>query len=346
MTVDLGDFPLTGTNLVRDGVAFGYGPRRSALDSILIKAAIQSGAEFRDGFSVDDYIFYDNTVMGIRGHSYKNGARVSERARISIGADGGHSSLARAIRAPMYEEIPPLACWYFSYWSGAPLNGLEIYLRGRSIVFGFPTNDGLTAVFIGWQVSEVPRVRQNIAASFMNVLERVPALEQKIRNGRQEERFYGTADVPNFFRKPYGPGWALVGDAGYHKDPYMALGISDALRDAELLASAINEGLSGRQSLPDALAGYEQHRNAAALRLYRQNAQLAQFCPVPEEELAIRTAIRGDQEETNKFYQARQGMIPPQEFFNPDNLQRLKSRAGSGAMRMALEHCSLHPGVL
>jgi flavin-dependent dehydrogenase len=346
VTMDLGDFPLTGTNLVRDGVALGYGPRRRVLDAILMEAAIASGAEFRDGFSVDDYVFYHATVMGIRGRSYKSRSHVSERARITIGADGRHSALARAVGARAYEEIPPLACWYFSYWSGAPLDGLEIYLRGRSVIFAFPTTAGLTAVFIGWAISEFPDVRHNIAESFVNVLERVPVLERRIRNGKQEERFYGTADLPNFFRKPYGEGWALVGDAGYHKDPYMALGICDALRDAELLASAIYEGLSGKQPLPDALAGYERQRNMEAMPLYRQNAQLARFGPVPEEELAIRAAIRGNQEETNKFYLARQGMIPPREFFNPDNLQQLRSRAGAGTGRMALEHSFLHPGLL
>jgi flavin-dependent dehydrogenase len=346
MTVDLGDFPLTGTNLVRDGVGLGYGPRRSVLDATLMEAAIASGAEFRDGFSVDEYVFYGMTVMGIRGRLYKYGAPISERARITIGADGRHSSLARAVRTPAYEEVPPLACWYFSYWSGVPLDGLEIYLRGRSVIFAFPTNGGLTAVFIGWEISEFPRVRLNIAESFMNVLERVPELAQRIRNGVQQERFYGTADVPNFFRKPYGEGWALVGDAGYHKDPYMALGICDALRDAQLLASAIEEGLSGRRALPEALAGYERQRNMEAMQLYRQNTRLAQFGPVPGEELAIRAAIRGNQEETNKFYLARQGMIPPREFFNPDNLQRLKTRVGSRTVRMKLEHSSLHPGSL
>jgi flavin-dependent dehydrogenase len=102
-------------------------------------------------------------------------------------------------------------------------------------------------------------------------------LEQKILNGRKEERFYGTADVPNSFRKPHGEGWALVGDAGYHKDPYMALGIHDALRNAELLAPAIGKGLSGKQPLPDALASYEQQRNMDAMQLHRQNAQMARF---------------------------------------------------------------------
>jgi flavin-dependent dehydrogenase len=193
------------------------------------------------------------------------------------------------------------------------------------VVFVFPTNGGLTAVFIGWPISEFGRVRRNVAAGFMSVLESIPVLEQRIRNGRQEERFYGTADTPNFFRKPYGPGWALVGDAGHHKDPYMALGICDALRDAELLASAIEEGLSGRRALADAMEAYEVRRNAAATQLYHQNAQLARFEPVPQEELALRAVLREDPEETNRYYFALQGVIPPEEFFNPDNLQRLKA---------------------
>jgi len=111
----------------------------------------------------------------------------------------------------------------------------------------------------------------------------------------------------------------------------MALGICDALRDAELLACAIDEGLSEGRCLMDALAGYEKQRNAAAMQLYHQNAYQAQFKPVPEELLALRAAIRGNQEETNRFFLAQEGMIPPEEFFNSDNLQRLKARAGAGA---------------
>jgi flavin-dependent dehydrogenase len=244
ITTDLGDFPLTGNNLIHDGVAVGYAPRRRILDAILIEHATASGAEFRPGFSVDDYQRDGTAVAGIRGRSYDNGVHVVERAKITVGADGRHSSLARAVSAPAYEEIPPLACWYFSYWSDVDVDGLQIYRRDRNVVFAFPTNGGLTAVFIGWPISEFGAVRRNVAAGFMGVLAQIPVLHERIRSGRQAERFYGTADLPNFFRKPYGPGWALVGDAGYHKDPYMALGIWDAFRDAELVASAIEEGLS------------------------------------------------------------------------------------------------------
>jgi flavin-dependent dehydrogenase len=327
-TTDLGDFPLTGTNLVRDGVALGYAPRRRVLDAILIDAAIASGAEFLPGFLVDDYLLDGATVTGIRGRARASGAHVSERAWITVGADGRHSSLARAVDAVVYDQIAPLACWYFSYWSAAPIDGLEIYRRGRSVVFAFPTNHGLTAIFIGWPISEFSRIRQNIAVAFMNVLEQIPELEQRVRAGKREERFYGTADLPNFFRKPFGPGWSLVGDAGHHKDPYTALGICNAFRDAELLASAIDEGLSGKRSLNDAMASYEKQRNAASVQLYRQNAELARFNPITEEELAIRAALRGNQDETNRFYLAQDGIIPPEEFFNEDNLRRLKARAG------------------
>ena len=328
ITTDLGDFRLTGRNLIHDGVAVGYGPRRRILDAILIEQAIAAGAEFRPGFSVDDYQWDGTAIMGIRGRSYDNGVYVVERAKITIGADGRHSSLARAVAARTYDEIPPLACWYFSYWSDIDLDGLEIYRRGRNVIFVFPTNDGLTAVFIGWPISEFRSVRRNMAASFMSVIAQIPVLNERFRSARQEERFYGTADVPNFFRKPYGPGWALVGDAGYHKDPYMALGICDAFRDAELLASAVEEGLSGRRALVDALAGYEERRNTEAIQLYRQNAQLAQFNPVSEDELAIRAALRGNQEETDKYYLAMQGTIPCEKFFNPDHLEQLRTRGG------------------
>jgi flavin-dependent dehydrogenase len=340
ITMDLGDFPLTGKNLIHDGVAVGYGPRRRLLDAILMKQAIAAGAEFRSGFSVDEFQWDGTVIAGIRGRSYDNGVKVGERAKITIGADGRHSSLARAVDAPTYEEIPPLACWYFSYWSDVHLDGLEIYRRDRNVVFVFPTNDGATAVFIGWPISEFGPVRRNVAASFMRVLAQIPALNERIRSARQVERFYGMADVPNFFRKPYGPGWALVGDAGYHKDPYMALGISDAFRSAELLASAIEEGFSGHRALLDALAQYEERRNAEAIQLYRQNAQLAQFDPVPEDELAMRADLRGNQEETNRYYLELQGMIPREEFFNPENLQRLSARGSHDDVKTGVVHTS------
>ena len=107
--------------------------------------------------------------------------------------------------------------------------------------------------------------RSDIEGNFYQALDEVPELAERVRAGSRAERWYGTADLDNFFRTPYGPGWALVGDAGFHKDPILAQGISDAFRDAELLANAIDAGFAGRTPLDEALRDYEQRRNDAAL---------------------------------------------------------------------------------
>jgi hypothetical protein len=142
------------------------------------------------------------------------------------------------------------------------------------------------SIFIGWPIEEFYRVRSDIAGNFMRVLDLVPRLAERVRIGRREERFYGTGDVPNFFRKPYGPGWALVGDAGCHKDPFTALGICDAFRDAELLANAVDEGLSGKRLIEETMAHYEKRRNEASAIDYQRNIDFARFQSSPTGDLS------------------------------------------------------------
>ena len=128
---------------------------------------------------------------------------------------------------------------------------------------------------------EFHAVRTDIEGNLLKKLELAPGLAERIRGGNREAKFVGTGVLPNYFRKPYGQGWALVGDAGYHKDPYMAQGITDAFRNADLLAEAIDAGLSERRPLEETLADYERQRNAAALPAYELNCQLARLGPRP-----------------------------------------------------------------
>jgi flavin-dependent dehydrogenase len=328
MTIDFGDFPLTGKDLVQDGVALGYAPRRWALDKVLIEAAAEAGAEVREEFPVESFISENGRICGIRGRRKTDKTPVHERATVTVGADGRNSRLAKAVNAPAYEEVPPLTCWYFSYWSGVAANGLEIFDRNHRVVFAFPTNGGLFGVFVAWPASKLAAVRRDIEGEFMTALDGVPDLAERVRSGRREERFFGATDLPNFLRRPFGPGWALAGDAGCHKDPLLALGICDAFRDAELLANALDDGLSGRRDLEQALAEYERLRNEATMPEYRENLHMAQFKPLPEEASRLRTALRGNQDATNRFYLAREGMIPPETFFNPGNLQTIMATAG------------------
>ena len=218
--------------------------------------------------------------------------------------------------------MPTLTCWYFSYWSGVERTGLELYVHDRRAIFAFPTNDDLMGVFAVWPIAELPRVRADIEGEFMAVVDAVPEFAERLRRGRREERFLGATQLPNFLRTPGGPGWALVGDAACHKDPYMALGICDALRDAELLADAAAAGLTGRLPLDEALADYQRRRDEATLPGYRENLVAAELKPAPEQRGLV-AALRGDQAAANHFFMAREGMVPPETFFNPENLGRV-----------------------
>src|SRR5262249_59666989 len=117
-----------------------------------------------------------------------------------------------------------------------------------------------------------------------------PELGADMKKGRRESRFVGGA-IPGYVRKPYGPGWALVGDAGYQKDPCTASGITDAFTSAELLAEAIDEGFSGRQPLEEALAAYEQRRNQSELPYYEMTSQLATLEPPPPEPKPLQAVL-------------------------------------------------------
>ena len=331
LTTDLGDFPLTGLDIASDGVAFGCAPRRSRVDALLVAAAVEAGAEFREGFAVQGFSFDGDTLTGVRGRDKHTGAVVTELARLTLGADGRNSRLAAAVGAPVYAAEPSATCWYFSYWSSLPASGLEVYDHDRRAIFVFPTHDGAVGVFVAWPAAELPAVRVDVEGRFMAAIDQSPALAERLRAGRREEPFAGATDVSNFYRRPYGPGWALVGDAGCHKDPYLALGIADAWRDAEWLAEAVEAGLSGRQPLDEALAAFEQQRNAASHADYRDNLAAARLLPAPPKALALRAALRSQPEATRQFYLAREGLVAPETFFNPENLGRVMAAGGVAA---------------
>ncbi|MEX2246370.1 MAG: NAD(P)/FAD-dependent oxidoreductase [Dehalococcoidia bacterium] len=260
-----------------------YCPRRTVLDKILVDAAREAGAEVREGFSVKELLFEGDTVVGVRGRDKTAGTDVEERAKITIGADGMHSTVARAVNAPAYNEKPSLSCAYYSYFSNVHLDGAELFLGENGGCLAFPTNDGLACIAVGQANEKFDEFRSDIEGNFYRYLDLISAdMAQRVRAGKREERWIGTADVPNFFKKPYGPGWALVGDAGYHKDPVTGLGIMDCFRDAELLADAIDDGFAGREPLEQALSGYQAKRDEAALPMYELTTSLVSGTTPPE----------------------------------------------------------------
>ncbi|HEX8581368.1 MAG TPA: FAD-dependent monooxygenase, partial [Acidimicrobiales bacterium] len=157
----------------------------------------------------------------------------------------------------------------------------------------------------------------------------VPQLAERLRDGRRESRFMGTADLPNFFRKPYGPGWALVGDAAHHKDPCTAQGISDAFRDAESLAAALDDVWSGRAPFADRLAAHQQEREAESLPMYEFTCQLAALEPPPPELAAFLEAASRSPEASTDFVSVVAGTVGIPEFLAPENVARVLGGAGA-----------------
>ena len=325
--MDLGPFALRGTPPPAGDVAEAYCPRRTVLDNLLVVAAVEAGVELRERFSVQDLVWDGDRVIGITGQS-TNGASVTEHARIVIGADGIHSLVARQVKASTYNTKPTYACAYYSYWSGLSLDGTEFYPRDHRGIGVLPTHDGLAAIVVGWPHDEFHVYRSDIEGNFLKTLELAPTLAERVRQGKREERFTGTAELLNYFRKPYGSGWALVGDAGYHKDPITAQGITDAFRDAELVTEAVDAGLSGSRPIEEALAAYEQQRNEVAMSIYEFTCQLAMLEPPTPEMQQLFAALRNNQEQTNRFVGMIAGTVPVPEFFAPENIGQI---VGAGA---------------
>ncbi len=310
-----------------DEAPLAYSPRRTVLDKVLVDAASDAGAEVRQGFTVTDVVIDEGRVTGIRGHR-KGERAVTEHARVVVGADGHHSLVARLVGPEQYNEKPPLQVSYYTYVSGLPMKGrYEVYLRPDRGFAAWPTNDGLTLLIGGWPRSELVANRKDIEGNLSATLDLVPEFAARYHAGTRETRFVGQS-LANFMRKPFGPGWALVGDAGYTKDFITALGISDAFRDAEHCATALDEAFSGTRPFEETMADYQAERDRQSLPLYELTTQLATLEPLPEELERILAAVRGNQGEMDEFARVAGGVTSPADFLSEQNVRRLLAGAG------------------
>jgi flavin-dependent dehydrogenase len=250
-------------------------PRRYLLDKILIDAAIAAGAEFREACPVRELTWHGDTVTGVRARA-KSGGEFTESARIVIGADGMYSIVAKHVSPDEYDVVDTLSYGYYTYWEDVRVPGAELYffddIKG---LLAFPTNDNKTCIGVGGAREGFHEFRTDIEGNYMKIIDRVPSIAEQVHRSPGRERFLGTADQPNYFRKPYGPGWALVGDAGYHRDFLTGLGINDAFLHSEFLVEAIDAGFSGARPLDEALAAYEAKRNEFARPAYNFTIKLA-----------------------------------------------------------------------
>ena len=309
-------------------IPIAYCPRRTILDKLLVDAAAESGADIRENFAVEEIIVEGGRVVGIKGRS-KQGGTITEYADVVVGADGRHSMVSETVHAELYRQKPPLLAGYYSYWRGLPMDGrFEAYIRDRRAFAAAPTHDDLTLVIAGWPYAEFAENKKDIEGNYLKAIDLAPAFARRLRSATRVAPFAGTA-VPNYFRKPYGPGWALVGDAGYNRDFITAQGILDACRDAELCAGAIDELLLGARPFDDAMAEYQLLRDERGGAMYDFTCELATLEPPPPELLQLLQAAHGNQEAMDGFARLNAGTILPAEFFAPDNTEAIFAAAAS-----------------
>jgi flavin-dependent dehydrogenase len=248
-----------------------------------------------------------------------------------VGADGRHSRVAAAVRAEQYNEASPILAGYYTYWSGFPTHGaFEVYDRPDRGWAVMPTNDDLTLVVGGWPIAEFDANKRDIEGNYLKMFEAAPEFAERIRGATREARFVGT-NVENYFRKPFGPGWALVGDSGYNKDFITAQGITDAFRDAELCATAVDESLTGARSFDQAMSDYQRTRDEQVMPMFELTKQIASLQPPPPEQQQLMGAIQGNQEAMDDFARMQAGTISPTQFFAPENVGKIMSAGGAVA---------------
>jgi len=259
------------------GISELYAPRRHLLDKILLDAAREAGAEFRGSTRMVDLTRDDaGRVTGIEAEH--GGIRHQIPARVVIGADGVWSRVAKLAGAEIHHGHPPTNAVHYAYFEGIDWPGFWFQFTPGVNAGIIATNHGLSCVFVGRPRDQMPRFSGDPDTEFHRLLSLAAAeLTALAASGSRVTPFRGTTGLPGFVKRAYGPGWALVGDAGYTKDPISAHGISDALRDAEICARAIDRALCNPAEALEAMMAYQDLRDELSAPIFRESQALAEY---------------------------------------------------------------------
>ncbi len=249
------------------GVDALYATRRFLLDATLAEAAAAAGAELRYGTGCTGLVFDEaGRVTGARLRA-PSGATEEVRAGLVIGADGRRSAVARHAGAQVTRASRHSVACVYQYLDGLPNRGYRWFFAPGASGGIIPTNDGLACVFVALPPAGHAEARKAGAASLGALVARhVPVMADEIAPARSTGVPVTFPGALGHFRQSAGPGWALVGDAGYFRDPITAHGITDAFRDAELLADAASGGR---------LNAYPRLRNALSAEFFELTDRIA-----------------------------------------------------------------------
>lgn len=251
------------------GTDFVIAPRRHVLDALMVEAAQKAGARTRFGITASGVHEDDSgRVQGITARS-ASGDELEIPARFVVGADGARSRLARLTGAPIQEEHVSHSAHFYTYVAGLELDALEFHIGENTISGVFPTHDEQACVWTWHHADRATAANSARGATFLDeIATEFPDLGSRLNRGRVTSKVRGKARLPNVVREPVGPGWALVGDAGYCRDSVAGNGMTDALRDAEFLADALDEHLRGMADDAELAKSYGTRRDMALREIF------------------------------------------------------------------------------
>jgi 2-polyprenyl-6-methoxyphenol hydroxylase-like FAD-dependent oxidoreductase len=278
----------------RAGVDVLLAPRRSRIDSLLLREARAAGATTLLGTGVTR-VLWDAEGRAVGVEASRGLAPTQQfRARYVVAADGLRSSLAGQLGASTLHHFDTDAALFYAYVEGVDWDGFEFHVAAKVFAGAFPTHDDAACVWLSRPAPFQEPVRRAGARreeAWVELLrDTVPDLGMRVAAGRLTSPVRGCLAPPNFVRRAWGPGWALVGDAGYHRDPITGHGMTDAFRDAELLADALDAALTGSAEEADALDGYQSVRDTALAGTFRLTRELAAF-PAPHHFVELQIAL-------------------------------------------------------
>jgi flavin-dependent dehydrogenase len=314
------------------GLDFGLAPRRRILDRLLVDAAVAAGAELVEGFTVEDVLRDGDRVTGIAGRR-RGGAAERIEARMVVGADGVRSVVADRVRAAEYDAAPAGTAYWYSYWAGTDFDEFVFTREPGRLLFIAPTHDGLAMVMVGVRNDAFGEFRADVEGNYLRALDRFPEQAARVRAGRRVEKFSGSRLTRHWLRRPHGPGWALVGDAGYHRDPIVGVGMTDAIVHAGELAAALDEVLSGRCDADTALGAFHAWRDGAVRATYEYSKRISTLEPLPPELMTVVDALRHVPAQRDRFLRIFGGETDVREFFSPENCRLILAEAAQHASR-------------
>jgi 2-polyprenyl-6-methoxyphenol hydroxylase-like FAD-dependent oxidoreductase len=260
------------------GVNALYAPRRTVLDRILVDAAEEAGAHVLPETTVTSLVQHETgRVQGVVAQD-ATGTRTQIEAAMTVGADGLRSVVAQQVGAPVQRQGRTASAVLYRYVDDLPAAGYEWVYGDRASAGLIPTNAGATCVFVGTTPARMRQLRRaGRERAFTALLASAsPALHDRVLGAGASTPMSGWGGVPGHVRQSWGPGWALVGDAGYFKDPITAHGITDGLRDAELLADQVLQTLGGVPE-DEALPAYQTTRDRLSSQMFEATEEVAGF---------------------------------------------------------------------